>query len=72
MPNKCNNKSLRCSDLSIPPLSSTMSQQAADVDKMKLFIQQQTEFENKVTKKVQEEREKTPYPNPEVECRQPT
>jgi tRNA U34 2-thiouridine synthase MnmA/TrmU len=49
-----------------------MAQHAAEVEKMKAFIQQQAEFEGKVTKKVLEQREKTPYPNPEVECRQPT
>lgn len=60
------------SDHSIRPLSATMLDKSAQLDKMKAFISNQVTFENRVMKKVAEQREKTPYPNPATECKQPT
>jgi len=58
-------------DQSIPKLDSTLQQESANIEKMKLIIEQQVAFEKSVQDRTEEERKKMPFPNPDTECSAP-
>ncbi|XP_050404785.1 ral GTPase-activating protein subunit beta isoform X2 [Patella vulgata] len=59
-------------DKSIPTLESLVSEkEAVEIDKFKGFIEKQICFEKEVSERSRKEKEKTAYPNPETECKQP-
>ncbi|XP_074641925.1 ral GTPase-activating protein subunit beta-like [Tubulanus polymorphus] len=60
-------------DRSIPSLDSVvLPEQKEEHEKLKKFIEIQAEFELNVSQRKKEERQKTPYPDPETECKPPS
>ena len=52
-------------------LEPSSPEQAAELDKLTQFIQDQVAFENKIKARVEEEQKEAPYPNPDTECKPP-
>lgn len=48
-----------------------MANDAAELEKLQGFINDQMSFENKVQEKYQASKEATPYPDPETDCKPP-
>ncbi|CAH1791195.1 unnamed protein product, partial [Owenia fusiformis] len=60
-------------DESIPSLQDIVSEkEAQELDKIKSFIEAQSNFEKKVQDKISKERSQAPYPDPVTECKAPS
>jgi hypothetical protein len=48
-----------------------MANDATELNRLQSFIQEQVSFEDSVKEKSQNIKEKTPYPDPDTECKPP-